>query len=102
MTGWIRSIWGQLSTAEGRAPFYALAWLLSGMAAGAMAVWLVTLIRWDWPVGTEAQRLTILGNALFGTLGLMALVTLGLTMRNAIRNLKGSIGAVSAEAEGHD
>lgn len=83
---------------EKRAWLYAIAWLAGGVAACAVSIWLVTLIRWDWPDGTEEQRLTILGNALYGTLAIMSLVTLGLTMRSAIRNFKMSIGAASVDA----
>lgn len=87
---------------EKRAWVYGLAWLGGGMAAGAMAIWLVTLIRWDWPADRAEQQLTILANALYGMICLMALVTLGLSIRNAIRNIKGSVGAASFEANGHE
>jgi hypothetical protein len=63
---------------------------------------MITLIRWDWPAGTEEQRLTILGNISYGMVGMMALVSLGLTMRNAIKNLKLKAGGVSAEAQAGD
>lgn len=88
--------------AEIRSWLYALAWLGGGVAAGAGAVWLVTLIRWDWPTTRAEQQLTILGNALYGMVGLMALVILGLSIRNAIKNLKGSVGMASFEADGRD
>ena len=83
-----------------RAWLYALGWLGGGVAAGGMAIWLVTLIRWDWPANLAEQQLTILGNALYGMIALMALVILGLSIRNAIRNIKGSAGPVSFEASG--
>ena len=86
---------------EKRAWLYAIAWLGGGVAALGLVVWLVTLIRWDWPVGTEEQRLTILANIAYGGIGMAALVTLGLSLRNAIRNIKGSAGPVSFEADGH-
>ena len=79
---------------------YGIAWLGGGMAAFGLAIWLVTLIRWDWPVGTEAQRLAILGNALYAALAIMGLVAFGLTMRAAIRNFKASAGPASVEASG--
>ncbi len=85
---------------ENRAWLYAFGWLGGGVAAGGMAVWLVTLIRWDWPADRAEQQLTILGNALYGMIALMALVILGLSIRNAIRNIKGSAGPVSFEASG--
>jgi hypothetical protein len=91
-----------MTGSEKRAWVYGLAWLGGGMAAGAMAIWLVTLIRWDWPADRAEQQLTILANALYGMICLMALVTLGLSIRNAIRNIKGSVGAASFEANGHD
>jgi hypothetical protein len=81
---------------------YAVAWLGGGVAASLFAIWLVTLIRWDWPADRAEQQLTILGNALYGMIGVMALVTIGLTMRNAIRNLKLAVGSASGEAQGHD
>lgn len=85
---------------EKRAWLYGLAWLGGGIAAGAFAVWLVTLIRWDWPAGFEEQRIAILGNALYGMIALMGLVTLGLSIRNAIRTIKGSVAGASIEASG--
>lgn len=85
-----------------RAWLYALAWLGGGVAAGGMAIWLVTLIRWDWPADRAEQQLTILGNALYGMIALMALVTLGLSIRNAIRNIKASALGASVEANGGD
>lgn len=88
--------------AEWRSWLYGVAWLLGGIASFAFAAWLVTLIRWDWPAGTEAQRLTILGNALYGMIATGSLVTLGLTMRNAIRNFKMTAGNMSAEAQAGD
>lgn len=85
---------------ETRAWLYAFGWLGGGVAAGGLAVWLVTLIRWDWPADRAEQQLTILGNALYGMILLMALVILGLSIRNAIRNIKGTAGPVSFEASG--
>ena len=88
---------------EKRAWLYGLAWLGGGIGAGGIAVWLITLIRWDWPAARAEQQLTILANALYGMIGLMALVTLGLSIRNAIRNIKGTLpGGASIEANGHD
>ena len=87
---------------EKRAWLYGIAWLGGGVASLAFVAWLVTLIRWDWPAGTESQRLAILGNIAYILLALAALVTLGLSLRNAIRNIKGSAGPVSIEANGHD
>lgn len=87
---------------EKRAWLYGIAWLGGGVASCAFAVWLVTLIRWDWPADRAEQQLAILGNALTGALILMGLVMLGLSLRNAIRNIKGSAGPVSFEADGHD
>lgn len=87
---------------EKRAWLYAIAWLGGGVASCAFAVWLVTLIRWDWPADRAEQQLAILGNALTGALILMGLVMLGLSLRNAIRNIKGSAGPVSFEADGRD
>ena len=85
-----------------RAWLYGIAWLGGGIASCAFAVWLVTLIRWDWPADRAEQQLAILGNALIACLVLMGLVMLGLSLRNAIRNIKGSAGPVSFEADGHD
>jgi hypothetical protein len=79
------------------------AMLGGGIVMTLLAIWLVVLIRWDWPRGTEAQRLGILGNALLGTLAGAGLVQLGLVVRNLIRNLRGSVGpdGVSFEAVSH-
>ena len=86
---------------EKRAWLYGIAWLGGGIASCAFAIWLVTLIRWDWPADRAEQQLAILGNALIGCLALMGLVMLGLSLRSAIRNIKGSAGPVSFEADGH-
>lgn len=88
--------------AERRAWLYAIAWLGGGVASCAFAIWLVTLIRWDWPADRAEQQLAILGNALTASLILMGLVMLGLSIRNAIRNIKGSAGPVSFEADGRE
>ncbi len=81
---------------------YALAWLGGGIAAGGLVIWLITLIRWDWPASRAEQQLTILGNLSYGMVGLMALVILGLSIRNAIKNIKGSVGMASFEADGRE
>lgn len=82
---------------------YGIAWLGGGVASCAFAVWLVTLIRWDWPADRAEQQLAILGNALTGALILMGLVMLGLSLRNAIRNIKATLpGGSSVEANGKD
>ena len=91
-----------MTSQEKRAWLYGIAWLGGGVASCAFAVWLVTLIRWDWPADRAEQQLAILGNALTGALILMGLVMLGLSLRNAIRNIKGSAGPVSFEADGHN
>lgn len=85
---------------ERRAWLYAFGWLGGGVAAGGFAAWLIYLIRWDWPSERNEQQLTILGNALYGMVALMALVILGLSIRNAIRNFKASALGVSVEAGG--
>ena len=85
---------------ERRAWLYAFGWLGGGVAAGGFAAWLIYVIRWDWPSERNEQQLTILGNALYGMVALMALVILGLSIRNAIRNLKASALGASVEASG--
>ena len=86
----------KLPTEEARNWFYAILWPAGGVASAVILIWMITLIRWDWPAGTEEQRLTILGNIAYGMVGMMALVSLGLTMRNAIKNLKLQAGGMSA------
>jgi hypothetical protein len=90
-----------MTSTERRAWLYAVAWLGGGVAAGAFLGWLIWIIAYDpWPKGTEEQRLGILGQTSLGALVLMGLVMLGLSIRNAIRNIKGSAGPVSFEASG--
>lgn len=84
--------------AEWRAWLYAVAWLAGGVAFFAASIWLVTLIRWGWSSDRAEQQLDILGNALLATLICAGLVSFGLMMRNAIRNFKGTAGAISLEA----
>lgn len=91
-----------MTQADKRAWVYAFAWIGGGMAAGGIAIWLITLIRWDWPADRAEQQMTILGNLAYGMVGLMALVILGLSLRNAIKNIKGSVGAASFEANGQN
>lgn len=85
-----------------RAWLYAFAWLGGGIAAGSMAVWLITLVRYGWPVERASQQLDILAHALYAVIGLMGLVIFGLSMRNAIRNIKGTAGIASIEAESRE
>jgi len=80
---------------------YTMAWLGGGVALTALSIWLVVLVRYDWPTGTEEQRLGILGIALYMVLSGPLLVMLGLGLRNAIRNLKGSAAGLSLEVQGH-
>lgn len=87
---------------EIRSWLYALAWIGGGVASGGILVWLITLIRWDWPASRAEQQLTALSNIAYGMIGLMALVALGLSLRNAIKNIKGSAGPMSFEANGQD
>ncbi len=87
-----------------RAWLYGICMLVGAVVFTGFAIWLVVLIRWDWPAGTEGQRLDILGRALMGTLAGAGLVLLGLVIRSNIRTLKGSAGAdgLSIEAESHE
>lgn len=87
---------------EWRAWVYAVAWLGGGLAMTSLACWMVYLVRYDWPRGTEETRLGILGVALYMMLSAPLLVMLGLGLRNAIRNLKGSAGIASIEVSGHE
>ena len=81
---------------------YAIAWLGGGIAFTMLSIWTVTLIRWGWPEGTEAQRLSILGIALYMMLTVPILVMIGLGLRNAIRNIKATALGGSVEVSGHD
>jgi len=92
------------ASADLRAGGYGVSWLCGGIVSGGLLIWLVTLVGWDLRADRAEQQLTALANISYGLIGLMALVTLGLTMRNAIRNFKGSVGAASLEANGaeHD
>ena len=81
---------------------YALAWMAGGIALTAFAIWLVVLVRYNWPADRAEQQLGILAIALYMVLTGPLLVMLGLGMRNAIRNLKASGAGFSAEVSGHD
>lgn len=81
---------------------YTVAWLAGGVALTLMSIWLVTLIRFGWPAGTEQQRLGILGIALYMVLTGPLLVMAGLGLRNAIRNIKAGGAGFSAELNGRD
>ena len=89
--------------ADWRAWIYAIAWLGGGAALTVMSIWQIRIIAYgDWSAGSDEQRLNILGTALYMSLSAPLLVMLGLGLRNAIRNIKGSVGAASFEASGHD
>lgn len=90
------------NSAQARNWFYAIAWMGAAVVSTALTIWLAWLIRWDWPTDRAEQQLTILGNALYGALGLMGIVTFGLTLRNAIRNIKGTFGGATLSATGKD
>lgn len=88
---------------EKRSWLYAIAWLGGGVAAGGFTAWLIWILAFaDWQTGTEAQRIGVLGQLSLGMVVLMGLVILGLSIRNAIRNIKGTAGPVSLEASGGD
>lgn len=88
-------------SSEWRAWIYGAAWLTGGIALTAISLWVVALIRYDWPRGTELKRLDILGVALYMLLSGPLLVMLGLGLRNAIRNIKGSAAGASIDISGH-
>lgn len=57
-----------------------------------LAVWLVEIIRKGWPLDRAEQQLAILGYALFGTLGLVAVIVIALaTVRVRATTPAGSI-----------
>jgi hypothetical protein len=85
-----------------RAWLYASAWLTGGIVGTGLSIWHTRILLVGWPLATAPQRIGILGNALYMTLSIPLLVMLGLGLRNAIRNLKGSAGIASIEVSGHD
>lgn len=86
---------------EKRSWMYGIAWLGGGVACGGLVAWIIWVFAHNvWPAGTEVARIDALSQIALGLLVLMGLVMLGLTVRNAIRNLKGSAGPVNFEAEG--
>lgn len=91
-------------SSEWRSWLYAGAWLTGGIVGTVLSIWHTRLLLSGWPASTAGQRIGILGNALYLTLSIPLLVMLGLGLRNAIRNLKGSAGAggASIEVSGHD
>jgi len=95
-----------------RPPWYSNAWAAwsyrlmmwgGAVAAAGFAIWLVHIIAYDpWTPDTQAQRIDILGKALFGFIGCLAVTTTGLVVRNLVRNAKGSVGLVTFEMSSHD
>ena len=58
----------------------------------ALCVWLVEIVRRGWPLDRAEQQLSILGYALFGTLGLLAIIVIALaTVRVRATTPAGSI-----------
>lgn len=88
-----------MTGSEKRAWIYAISWVGGGVAAGA-GIWeLVNILTSNvWTTSTQGQRIDVLGSIANGLLVIMGLTTLGLTLRNAIRNIKGSVGPVNFEA----
>jgi hypothetical protein len=87
---------------EWRPWLYACAWLTGGIVGTLLSIWHTRILLVGWPVATAPQRIEILGNALYLTLSIPLLVMLGLGLRNAIRNLKGSAAGASFEVTGHE
>jgi len=52
--------------------------ILGAVPLTAFAIWLVWLVRYGWPEDRAEQQLTILGEALFGTLALLAIIVVAL------------------------
>lgn len=79
-----------------------MVWMLfgGGIVCTAMAVGALWIAwRGGWPVGTEAQRLEIVGWALLGALGGMLSVIVSLAIGGPVGRIKGAVGPVSIEAE---
>jgi hypothetical protein len=76
-------------------------WLLT-LATAVFVIWLVRIIAYgEWTGAVEAQRLEALANALLGFVGCNVVLTIGLVVRNTVRNLRGQAGLFSFEAESH-
>lgn len=84
-----------------------MSWMLfwTGVVCTAMA-FMVIMIVWlgDWPHGTEAQRLTILAEALFGSEAGMGAVIVSLAIGGPVGRFKANAGrdGVGFEAEKDD
>lgn len=82
---------------------YRFCWLGGGVVLTAIAVWMIADLQdARWGSATAQQRLQILGVALYMVLSGPLLVMIGLGLRNAIRNLKGTAAGMSLEVEGHE
>jgi hypothetical protein len=60
------------------APIRLWALILAGPPLTMLAVWIVWLVRYGWEDGQAQQQLEILGLALYGALGLLAIVMVSL------------------------
>ena len=58
-----------------------------------LVAWIVWQVRTDWPLGTEAQRLTILANAIYGLIFVQWTVVLAQLIVLGLRAFKGSLSA---------
>jgi hypothetical protein len=75
----------------------------SAIAAAGFVIWLVIIIAYgEWTPGVEAARVDALAKALFGFVGCNVILTVGLVVRNTVRNLRGQAGLFSFEAESHN
>ncbi len=71
-----------------RRTMLALVFAAAGAALGLMALWLAYHVLADpWPAPLAGRRLAIIGNALYATLALLALVLASLGMTVALRQV---------------
>lgn len=80
-----------------------MVWMLfgAGVVCSALAVGALLIVwRGGWPLGTEAQRLGIVGWALLGALGGMGAVIISLAIGGPVGRFKGKVGLAEFEAEG--
>ncbi len=74
-----------------------------GPALSAFACWLVWILwQGGWPQDTAAQRIHILGTALFGIIGILGVVIALIGLAGPLRALKAGVGPASVQIDGDE
>ena len=81
----------------------ALVFAGSGVGLTMVSVWLAwNILNAPWPVSLAGARLRVIGGSLYATLGLIALVLIGLSMTVALRQVSAKFMGADFSASASD